>query len=59
MVISRGLVGDLQGTPFVASPIYKQRFRLRDGGCIDDPAVTLTTYPVKVVDGVVSLQFAG
>lgn len=59
MVISRGIVGDLQGVPFVASPIYKQRFRLSDGVCLDDASVTLATYPVRVADGVVSIQFKG
>lgn len=59
MVISRGIVGDLQGVPFVASPIYKQRFRLQDGVCIDDASVVLATYPIRVVDGVVSIQSKG
>ena len=59
MAISRGIVGDLRGVPFVASPIYKQRFRLEDGGCIDDPTVSLATYPVRVADGMVSIRTKG
>ena len=35
-VLSRGLVGDADGAPTVASPIYKQRFDLRTGRCLDD-----------------------
>ena len=51
MVISRGIVGSKGEVPFIASPIYKQRFDLRSGACLDDPAVTLPTFPVKVEDG--------
>ncbi|NIJ13925.1 nitrite reductase (NADH) small subunit [Saccharomonospora amisosensis] len=52
-VLSRGIVGDSGGVPVVASPIYKQRFGLRDGVCIDDEHVRVRTYPVRVADGVV------
>ncbi|GAB3110823.1 hypothetical protein GCM10027160_11380 [Streptomyces calidiresistens] len=38
MVLSRGLLGSTaDGTPFVASPLLKQRFALTDGRCLDDP----------------------
>ncbi|GDY13733.1 nitrite reductase small subunit [Planctomycetota bacterium] len=57
-VIARGIVGDAQGTPMIASPIYKQRFRLADGGCIDDPSVSLPTWPCRVRDGVVEVALA-
>lgn len=40
-VIARGIVGDLSGAPVVASPIYKQHFRLDDGQCLEDEAVRL------------------
>ncbi|HEY3259629.1 MAG TPA: nitrite reductase small subunit NirD [Pseudonocardiaceae bacterium] len=50
-VLSRGIVGDRAGVPTVASPLYKQVFDLTTGRCFDDPAVVLTTYPVRVVDG--------
>jgi nitrite reductase (NADH) small subunit len=48
-VLSRGIVGDRQGVPKIASPIYKQNFDLRSGICLDDPTVTVPTYPVRVV----------
>ena len=54
-VLSRGIVGDRQGVPKIASPIYKQNFDLRTGICLDDPEVTLPIFPVRVVDGVVEL----
>ncbi|XBB66073.1 nitrite reductase large subunit NirB [Nocardioides sp. WV_118_6] len=56
-VLSRGIVGttarDETDVPFVASPLLKQRFDLRTGVCLDDPAVAVPTYDVRVVDGVV------
>ena len=50
-VLSRGLVGDLGGVPVVASPMHKQHFDLRTGRCVDDPAVSVAVYPVRVDDG--------
>jgi nitrite reductase (NADH) small subunit len=50
-VLSRGIVGDRGGVPMVASPVYKQAFSLVDGRCLDDPAVAVPSYPVRVVDG--------
>ena len=55
-VLARGIVGDRKGTLKVASPIYKQSFDLKTGECLDDPAVTLPTYPVEVKDGVVRVN---
>lgn len=55
-VLSRGITGDVDGVPFVASPIFKQRFDLRTGACLDDENVVLRTYPVEVVDGVVHVR---
>ena len=54
-VLSRGIVGTLgdDETPFVASPLLKQRFDLRTGACLDDPAVVVPTWEVAVVDGIV------
>jgi nitrite reductase (NADH) small subunit len=52
-VLSRGLVGDVGGVPVVASPMHKQRFDLRTGSCVDDPAVSVAVYPVRVADGVI------
>ncbi len=50
-VIARGIVGDRQGVPKIASPIFKQSFDLRTGQCLDDPAVRLPSYPVRVAGG--------
>ena len=58
-VMSRGIVGDRDGVPKVASPMYKQSFDLRTGRCMDDDTVGLTTYPVKISDGVVVVDVEG
>lgn len=50
-VIARGIVGDRGGVPKIASPIFKQSFDLRTGQCLDDPAVRLPSYPVRVEGG--------
>jgi nitrite reductase (NADH) small subunit len=52
-VLSRGIVGSRGEVPTVASPMYKQVFDLRTGRCLDDPEVSVTAYPVTVVDGMV------
>ena len=49
-VLSRGIVGDRNGIPKVASPIYKQNFNLLTGQCLDDETVSITTYKVRVVE---------
>lgn len=51
-VLSRGIVGDADGVPVVASPIYKERFDLRTGQCLDADA-SVPVYPVRVVDDVI------
>jgi nitrite reductase (NADH) small subunit len=55
-VLSRGIVGDRGGRATVASPVYKQVFELATGICLDDPSVSVPTYPVRVVNGVVKVR---
>ena len=47
-VLARGIVGSRAGVPTVASPMYKQVFDLTTGRCLDDPAVSVPTYRVRV-----------
>jgi nitrite reductase (NADH) small subunit len=54
-VLARGIVGDREGVPKIASPIFKQSFDLRTGVCLDDPTVKVPTYPVRVHDGVIEV----
>ena len=49
-VLSRGIVGERNGIPKVASPIYKQNFNLITGQCLDDETVSIPTFTVRVVD---------
>jgi nitrite reductase (NADH) small subunit len=50
-VLSRGLVGSVGDVVTVASPVYKQRYNLATGRCVDDPDVVLPVYPVRVESG--------
>ncbi|MCT2587335.1 nitrite reductase small subunit NirD [Actinophytocola gossypii] len=50
-VLSRGIVGDLDGVPVVASPMHKQHFDLRTGTCVEDRAVSVRVYRVRVEAG--------
>jgi nitrite reductase (NADH) small subunit len=54
-VLSRGIVGSRGDNVFVASPMYKQPFDLCTGQCLDDPSVSVPTFTVRVVDGVVQV----
>jgi len=46
-VLSRGLVVDVEGKLTVASPLYKQRYDLETGNCLDDD-ICLPTWGVKL-----------
>src|SRR3954447_14931010 len=47
-VLSRGIVGDLNGELVVASPVYKQHFSLVTGRCIEDASVRVPVYQARV-----------
>jgi nitrite reductase (NADH) small subunit len=55
-VLSRGIVGDAGGVPTVASPIYKQRFDLRSGRCLDDETNAVVVHEVRCMAGVVHVR---
>ena len=50
-VLARGIVGTCGESPVVASPMYKQRFDLRTGQCLDDPSVLVRVHSVDIVNG--------
>ncbi len=52
-VLARGIVGSVGDRAVVASPLHKQRFDLRTGDCLDDPDVSVRTWDVTIVDGMV------
>lgn len=45
-VISRGIVGDVEGKLVVASPLYKQHFNLQTGACLEQDDISLRIYAV-------------
>lgn len=45
-VLAHGLTGAVDGRPYVASPLLKQRFDLTSGRCLDDDAVAVPVYRV-------------
>ncbi|MES2818766.1 MAG: nitrite reductase small subunit NirD [Pseudomonadota bacterium] len=47
-VIGRGIVGQLKGDLVIASPLYKQHFRLEDGSCLEYPEQRLRVWPVRL-----------
>lgn len=55
-VLSRGIVGDLDGRVVVASPLYKQHFDLLTGACLEDESVSVPVYPVRIFDSRVVLD---
>ena len=54
-VLARGIIGDVNGEPVVASPLYKQHFSLTSGRCLEDESVSVPVYRVLVSDGYVYL----
>jgi len=55
-VLSRGLIGDINGQPVVASPLYKQHFNLQTGVCLQDETVILPVYAVRIDNGSVQVS---
>ncbi len=50
-VLSRGLIGDINGIAMVASPLYKQHFNLLTGVCLEDENVSVESYAVRIENG--------
>ncbi|WP_394205040.1 nitrite reductase small subunit NirD [Shewanella waksmanii] len=46
-VLSRGIMGSIEGQVVVASPLYKQHFCLNTGSCLQSPEHQLKTYQVR------------
>jgi nitrite reductase (NADH) large subunit len=47
-VLSRGLLGDVRGTPKVACPVHKKTFSLESGQCLGGDDLAVRVFPVKV-----------
>jgi len=55
-VLSRGLIGDINGIPMVASPLYKQHFNLLTGECLEDASVSVEAYAIRIENGRVEVS---
>lgn len=55
-VLSRGMIGDVQGTPKVACPLHKKTFSLQTGQSLQDEDYNIRTFPVKLENGSVFLE---
>ena len=58
-VIGRGMLGQLRGALVVASPLYKQHFRLEDGQCLEQPEHRLPVWPVRLNGDLVEIFATG
>lgn len=57
MVLSRGMVGDVDGIPKVACPMHKKNFSLEDGSNLNGDDYKIAVYPVKIEDENVYIGF--
>ena len=58
-VLSRGVIGDINGQVVVASPVFKQHFNLQTGVCLEDAAVSVPVYPIRIENGRVAIGIGG
>lgn len=58
MVLSRGMIGDYEGTPKVACPLHKKTFSLESGENLNGDIDPIAVYPVKIEDGFVYVGFS-
>src|SRR5713226_3259499 len=58
-VLSRGIIGSVDGRLVVASPMYKQHIDLATGQGIEHPDVRVPTWPARIVDGRVQVARQG
>jgi NAD(P)H-dependent nitrite reductase small subunit len=50
-VLARGILGDIKGERVVASPLYKQHYRLTDGQCLEDEGVKVPVWTTRIEGG--------
>lgn len=55
-VLSRGIVGDVQGQLVVASPLYKEHFSLTSGRCLEKSEYAVRVWPARIEGDSVQLQ---
>ena len=57
MVLSRGMIGSLDGEPKVACPFHKKTFSLKTGECLNAEECSIAVFPVRIEDGYVHIGF--
>ena len=57
-VLSRGLIGTINNTLVVASPLYKQHICLKTGECLENPESNVSAYSARIVDNQVQISYA-
>ena len=57
MVLSRGMIGSVQGEPKIACPFHKRTFSLKTGECLNAEECNITVYPVRIENGYVHIGF--
>jgi nitrite reductase (NADH) small subunit len=57
-VLSRGIIGSTADITYVASPLYKQRFNLATGECLDSEDHNIKTFNVRIENEQVQLKEA-
>lgn len=55
-VMSRGMMGSSDKEVYIASPVYKQRYSLSSGQCLDDDDLSLKTFSVRLQHDQVQLM---
>ncbi len=55
MALSRGLIGSEGEEPKVACPFHKKTFSLKTGACLSGDELEISTYAVKIEDGIVKI----
>lgn len=58
-VMSRGLIGSTGDAVYVASPLYKERYNLETGECLDNEELSLKTFSVRAEEGAIQLLVDG
>ncbi|WP_017221797.1 nitrite reductase small subunit NirD [Moritella dasanensis] len=54
-VLSRGLITSVKDVLTVSSPLYKEHFSLTTGECLEDEALSVPVYAVRITDGMVEV----
>jgi nitrite reductase (NADH) small subunit len=57
MVLSRGMIGSMEGEPKVACPFHKKTFSLESGQCLNSEEESISVFPVRVENDFVYIGF--